>query len=152
MAYNTGTSSDGEVSEWNEALLKMKRLHELQTEMNRSSITPLAKHPLNDEWNYLIWFRCLCSLFSEGNAKYKEVEVKEINKIKTVIESLLEVLPPFERRGGVGNKTTDVVNKKNWKMIKGLIEDMEFKVRLYNDKHGLSTKNQENMDGRSILR
>jgi len=152
LAYNTGNTSDGEVSEWNEALLKMKRLHELQTEMNRSSINPLCKHPLNNEWNYLIWFKCTCALFSEGNAKFKKEEVLEVNKIKEVIETLLEVLPPYETRGGVGNKTTNVVNKKNWKMIKGLIEDMEFKVRFYNDKHGLSTKNQENMDGRSILR
>jgi hypothetical protein len=146
------TTSDGEMSEWNEALLKMKRLHELQTEINRCSINPLLKHPLINEYNFIIWFRSLCALYSEGNAKYKKEEVEELNQMKSVIEDFMDSLPIVQNKKEANGKVKTVTNKKNWKLLKATIERFEYKVRLYNDKHGLSTKNKENMDGRSILR
>ena len=148
-------SIDGEVSEWNEALFKMKRLHDLQTEINRCNMMPLSKHFLTGEWNYIILFRSICALYSEGNAKYKEKELTEVNGIKTTIEKHLKYCPPHKHKNKAsygGNQMQWIFNDDNWELLKLLLQDFEFRVRLYNDKHGLSTKNAENMDGRSILR
>lgn len=146
--------SDGNVSEWNEAMFKMKRLHELQTEINRCKMNPLTKH-FTGTWNYLIWFRSIKALYSEGDAKYKTTEIKEIDDLTTTIETLLDISPPHSTRakasyGGVSKQ--EIFNKENWDLLKNLIELMERKVKKANDVHGLSTKNAESMDGRSILR
>jgi len=146
--------SDGEVSEWNEALFKMKRLHELQTEINKCNMMPLSKHFLNGEWNYIILFRCISALYSEGNAKYKALELEEVNKLKDVISQHLSICPPHKTKSkaGSGNQMQWTLDQDNWNILRKLLEEFEYKVRLYNDKHGLSTQNKESMNGRSILR
>ena len=63
---------EGMVSEWNEAMYKMKRLHELQTEINKCKMNLLNKHIITQQWNYEIWFNCVKALFSEGDSKYKQ--------------------------------------------------------------------------------
>jgi len=154
MAYKV-PDEDGHISEWNEAMFKMKRLHELQTEINRCNMMPLSKHSLTGEWNYVILFRSICGLYSEGNSKYKRLELEEVNKIKNMISKALKHCPPHITRNKAGygaNQTQSVFSEENWEMLVKLLEEFEFKVRLYNDAHGLSTKNAESMDGRSILR
>jgi len=145
---------DGKVSEWNEADYKMKRLHELQTEINKCNMMPLSKHFLNGEWNYIILFRCISALYSEGNAKYKQAELDEVNKLKEMITKHLKVCPPHKpkNKAGSGNQMQWTLNLENWELLQKLLEEYEYKVRYYNDKHGLSTHNKESMDGRSILR
>lgn len=148
--------NDGEVSIWNEAMFKMKRLHELQSEINRVKMNLLAKHYLTGQWNYEVWFNSIVSLYSEGQAKYKEEEKKECDALKNIIEELLTALPVHKRKVNIDysgrNKHGNAFMESNWKNIKKMIEMFESKVKLYNDKHGLSTANKENMDGRSILR
>lgn len=154
MAYKA-PDVDGQVSEWNEAMFKMKRLHELQEEINRCNMMPLIKHPIAGEWNYIILFRSICSLYSEGNAKYKEVELTELNELKDTIISHMKNCPVHKsasNAGYGGGTKQDVYDDSNWDMLRRLLEKMEFLVRKYNDTHGLSTKNAESMDGRSILR
>ena len=146
---------DGNVSEWNEAMFKMKRLHVLQTEINRCKMSPLKKHFISGEWNYIIWFRSVKALYSEGDAKYKASEITEIDKICNAIEVHLEKLPPHstrERATWDNSRTQEIFDKVKWDMLKKLIELFERKVKKANDDHGLSTANKEDFDGRSILR
>jgi len=146
---------DGLVSEWNEAPLFMRRLHDIQTELNRVKMDLLSKHTITGQWNYSIWFNCVCALYSEGESKYKKVEKTEISQIKTVIEQLFHTCPPHSikaRATYAGTERKYILNEKNWLKIKELIELMESKVKYFNDIHGLTTKNQESRDGRSILR
>jgi len=148
-------NNDGEVSQWNEALFKMKRLHELQTEINRVKMNLLAKHPITGQWNYEIWFNSVLSLYSEGEAKYADKEKEEILNLKKIIEQLFKLKPVHSvkvQSSYTGTKKQYALNENNWEEIKKLVELLESKVKLYNDVHGLSTKNIENMDGRSILR
>ena len=147
---------EGEVSEWNEALFKMKRLHELQTEINRVKMNLLSKHIITGQWNYEVWFNSVVALFSEGEPKYSETEKDEIRKLKAVVERLFDVCPVHKMQnhvsyGGYAQKKPMLI-KENWQTIKQMIEILESKVKFYNDKHGLSTRNVENQDGRSILR
>jgi hypothetical protein len=46
----------------------------------------------------------------------------------------------------------DIFNSSNWELIKKLLDAFESKVKYYNDKHGLSTKNSENLNSGSIIR
>ena len=148
--------SDGEISKWNEALFKMKRLHELQTEINRVKMNLLARHLITRQWNYEVWFNSVVALYSEGEAKYAKEEKKEVLDLKDVIEKLFESCPAHKIKNSVSYgghvKKESVLIKENWDMIRKLVEILESKVKYYNDKHGLSTMNIENMDGRSILR
>ena len=150
-------SNDGEVSEWNEAVFKMKRLHELQTEINRVKMDLLSKHDLkNNLYNYEVWLSSIDALYSEGQAKYKPTEITELDNLKKLIEMYREVLPVHTYKVkdsySCNNKVRPSLIIHNWKALKNLIDLFESKVKYYNDKHGLSTKNAESMDGRSILR
>jgi len=153
--YNEGIE-EGKVSEWNEALFKMKRLHELQSEINVVKMNPLSKHYVTGRWNFDIWFNSVVALYYEGQAKYTEEEVKEIDNIKSIIESLLETKNPYRRTASSTysgrNKYKHIFREENWKLLKKLIELLEKKVKILNDVHGLSTKNVESMNGKSILR
>ena len=148
------TSLDGNVSEWNEAVFKMMRLHKIQTELNIVKMNPLAKYE-NGQYNYLMWFNFLCSLYFEGKAKYKAKEIEEIDSIKKVIEDMLLKRPVHIAKINIsygGTKQVDVLRNENWNQIKKLLELLETQVKFYNDTHGLSTSNKESMDGKSILR
>jgi len=149
-------TQDGEISEWNEAVFKMKRLHELQTEMNLVKMSPLKRHHAIGSWNYEIWFKTVVSLYFEGRAKYDTIQQKEVNEIKKIIEQFMVSFPVYKNVKKVSysceNKTNQKFNQENWLKLEKLIELLECKVKYYNDKHGLSTKNKESQDGRSILR
>lgn len=145
---------DGQMSEWNEAMFKMMRLHRIQTEINVVKMNPLSKYE-DGQYNYVVWFNLLKNLYDEGKAKYKVKELEEVDKIKETIELLMERCPAHVIRYGVGygsSRARSIINLDNWKVIKGMLELFETKIKLYNDLHGLSTKNSESMDGRSILR
>ncbi|MBU1235142.1 MAG: hypothetical protein KKC77_19815 [Proteobacteria bacterium] len=146
---------DGANSEWNEAMFKMMRLHKIQTEINVVKMNPLSKYELTGQYNYVAWFNLLKNLYDEGKAKYKKVELEEVDTIREVADNIILKCPIHQTRvssGYGGNKPTAVFNKEYWDILRKLLEVMETKIKLYNDKHGLSTKNTESMDGRSILR
>lgn len=153
MAYEI-PNIDGQVSEWNEALFKMMRLHRIQTEINVVKMNPLSTYE-DGQYNYVVWFNLLKNLYDEGKAKYKTKELEEVDSIKETIEKLMEKCPAHIIKYGVSygaSKARSIINMDNWKAIKGLLELFETKIKLFNDQHGLSTANKESMDGRSILR
>ena len=152
---NDWNEKEGAVSEWNEAMFKMRRLDLIQQEINVCKMNPLTRHPVTNEWNYVMWFNAVNNLYGEGESKYKPDEKVTIKKLKDLIETRLDLFPPHQLiniRNISGNVQQHSVNKENWKVLKRLIEMMESEVKLCNDKHGLSTKNAENMSGYSILR
>jgi len=152
--YNTEPNVDGQVSEWNEAMFKMIRLHKLQTEINISFMNPFDKNETG-EYNYKVAFNLLCRLYGEGKAKYKATEIVEVDTIKDILENLMYKFPVHCSRINSsydGDKRIDTFNNGNWKLIKQFLDMFETKVKYYNDVHGLSTKNAENMSGGSIMR
>lgn len=146
---------DGQMSEWNEAMFKMIRLHKLQTELNITKLNPLEKSEMANQYNYIVWFSLLNGLYFEGKAKYKTAELKELDEVKDTIEKFIVKCPVHVTSIVMsygGRKSRDQINEKNWTILKSLLESYETLIKLYNDKHGLSTKNAEDMNGRSILR
>lgn len=137
-----GYYTKGEVSEWHEGNFKTFRLHDAQVLINKGKINPFAKmnsYPFV-KWGYEMLVDAITIMFGEGMSKYSNKEYEAARKLKVEVENLIEKNPvcfTFKKDGNDGVK----VNKENWKIIKPKLEEYEYLVKLYNDKHGLSTKN-----------
>lgn len=142
--YNSGS-----ISEWNEGTFKNIRLHEAQEMINVGKVNPFEISIDGTNINYNLWFNGINILYGEGHAKYGDKEIDEVENIKTMIETVLEVFPPFRteyittREGDEQNK---VPIKNNQLKIKKMLELFETTVKYYNDKHGLSTRNMNEHD------
>lgn len=137
---------EGEVSEWNEGNFKSLRLHQAQDLMNRAKIYPLKKFGMESDskFNYEIWIDSIIILFGEGAAKYSGEEYAEVCALQSKVTDMMEKNPPCASKKSYVNedyhKVTSV-NQEHWRALKKKIEEFEYKVKLYNDKHGLSTRN-----------
>jgi len=140
--YNTTTSSDnGAVSMWNEGNLKSLRLHETQELINLSKRDRLTY--------YEDWISAIDMLYGEGQSKYSDDEIDEIERIRKLITTHILVNPPqinvsHSLLGRIVEKT--ITNNASWFELKQLIELFEKKVKQFNDNHGLSTRNVDNSD------
>jgi len=150
MAWNnsqvTAASTDtGNVSAWNEGNLKSLRLHQIQELIN------IAK--MGGVKTYGDWINGNNLYYGEGRAKYNPEEVKDIERIRQVISNQL-LLKPIEinvSHCSLGRSESKVlVNTENWEELKKWIEIFEAKVKLYNDLHGLSTRNIDDEDWRGL--
>lgn len=147
--------SDGEISMWNEAMFKMRRLDQEQMIINSARHNPLGNDLMSGKFNYEVWFSSLCNLYAEGRPKYKGIEREEMDSLKKAIQMLISKFHPFKTKKTIKmGKTTHVMvlDDVKWKVLEGAIGKFEDEVRRLNDEHGLSTGNQENMDGYSIIR
>ena len=138
----------GQISEWNEGDYKNLRLHKAQEIINFASIDPFKKLNFLGTilFGYKAWFEGINILFREGKAKYSETEFNEVKKLKKEIEGLFstnEICTESVTRG----RATISIDLKNWEKIKERIDEYEDKVYMYNDSHGLSTRNREEDEG-----
>ena len=104
---------------------------------------------LDNRWDCNIAISGITILYGEGSAKYSEEERNEVDKIKELVELRREALPPHTtiNNFNMGNRINkSILNMVNWKSLKVLIELYEKKVKCYNDAHGLSTRNYDDMD------
>ena len=142
---NFDIKDEGMISQWNEGNLKSLRLHEAQELINNSKIDPLKKN-VGDKWNYEIWIFGITILYGEGQSKYSNDEIKDIEEIKELIYLRLAFNPITKTTSSAdmfNSSRKTFVNYKNWENLRKLIELYEQKVRLFNDKHGLSTRNYD---------
>lgn len=139
-------TSFGSISEWNEGNFKTLRLHESQELINMGKMNPFEYSEDGTKWNYVIWKSGIDILYGEGQSKYGEPEIKEIDCIKTLSENLIELFPPFKilrESKYFGNENKFIPIKKNQSKIKKYLELYEKQVKIYNDAHGLSTRNKD---------
>ncbi len=131
------TEKLGDVSEWNEGNFKSMRLHQAQMLINNSKINPFMK--TNNKWAYELWYVGIDIMFGEGQQKYNQPEINKVKEVKKEVEDLMEEqicsIINNETRRGVS------VQIAKWKILKEKLEEFEYLVKSYNDKHGLSTKN-----------
>lgn len=132
------------VSEWNEANLKMFRLHDSQVLINECKRDPKGFN--NGRFNFESWAIEVGVLFGEGESKYTADELKKVDKIKADIRTLLRTKHPSKTivNSSFGSNVKGFIidDKKLYDLIEK-IEEYERIVKDYNDKHGLSTKNKE---------
>ncbi len=141
---------EGNISEWNEGNFKSMRLHQAQSIINYSKLSPLTQSEFGAGFNYNLWITNIDILYEEGKPKYKSSEIETVDKVKKLIESLIKLKPPHIQvyeASISGTRTKYVLNKENWESLKRVAELFESLVRLYNDKHGLSTRNRDEDDG-----
>lgn len=139
----------GKVSEWNEGNWKNLRLHEAQETINHGKTDPFIYSQEYRRWNYVLWKGGIDVLFGEGMSKYSEEEIERVLRMKKIIETFLELKTPFKKiysYGIGGRKEKYVPVKEDQSKIKEYLEKYEQIVKKYNDEHGLSTRNRDDMD------
>lgn len=135
--------SGGRISEWNEGNFKSMRLHLIQSAINYYKTNKYKKE--GGKFNLEHLFIQVDLLYKEGKSKYNSAEIERCERVKRICKGLLEHFPlEIQSQSvsfGSGNNIT-TINKKHFDMINDMIEDFEDVVKDYNDKHGLTTKNQ----------
>ena len=135
---------EGNISEWNEGSFKSMRLHQAQSIINYAKLNLLGRNEFGSGFNYNLWITNIDILYDEGKAKYNGKEIEEVDKIKVLTKSLIQIKPPHFQvhiASVSGHTIRYSLNKKNWDDLEKIAELFETLVRLYNDKHGLSTRN-----------
>lgn len=132
-------SSSGDVSEWNEGNFKTLRLHQAQVLINESKLNPFNQ--VFGMWGFMAWFRGGIILFGEGMDKYSSSEMEEVVALKKYIEDFLEEKFVCSTIKDAGKPVGVNINKENWKKLREKLELFEYKIKSFNNKHGLSTRN-----------
>lgn len=139
-----GDFDTGKESSFNEAVLKMQRLHETQRLINILRINMLDYNYLWNKYNYQVVFENLKSLLLECSGKMSDAENVDGNKIQNIIEDLDEHKPIFQKiniSSIAEQKTFKQFNNDNWKRLRKLLFDFEMFVRKMLEIHGLSSPN-----------
>lgn len=141
MIEYKGEVSKGEISDWNEGNFKSIRLHQAQTLINMAKSNPFVKQ--DGKWMYEWWFSGSIIVFGEGVQKYGEKEKEKCILLKKEIETIIDESnsKPIITNITSGNRKGTSVDMERWKELKEKIEEFEWLVKEYNDKHGLSTRN-----------
>ena len=134
---------NGKVSEWNEATLKIVRLHEIQATINLLKVDPMAR--ADGKFHYELLLRMIDNLYGEGFSKYTPNEKKEVDKIQKLAKKLIRELPPHQliiSESHSAPKRKYKINQENLDMLMDVLDMFERKVKELNDDHGLTTKNK----------
>lgn len=127
------------VSEWNSAMYKMQRIHEITDKINKLFQCPLGMDEITGEFNYKLIAYALDSLYKEVRASLTE---DEKNKADTFREKLREVIKESPVRNN-NNK----LNLENWEQIEKGLWIYENLVRDYVLKTGMDTPEQQDFSG-----
>lgn len=150
MAYNNynnysepATDTDVGKGMFNEAIFVVRRLSDLQTQVNNARLNPLAFNIEHGVYNYQIWFSSLTSLMSETWAKLSDDEKKDAETIRALLNKALISFPPHKivNKIGVGQETSFI--KENWNIIESGLMLFEKKIKSLMDTHGLGNPNIE---------
>ena len=134
----------GKVSEWNEATLKVIRLHDIQSTINILKMDPLTRN--NGKFNYEWLAKAVDSLYGEGYSKYTEKERTKVDRIRKLMLDILKYTPPHKQiliEGHSKQKKSYVLNNNSFERLMEIVEMFERIVKDYNDDHGLTTKNRD---------
>jgi hypothetical protein len=138
MDDNISKEIKGEISEWNEGNFKSMRLHQAQELINYSKVNPFGRTV--NKWNYELWFVGIDIMLGEGIQKYNESESTISLDLKKEVEELMgKEKICFISSNNLRKIVT--INIEPWKKLKVKLEELEYLIKRYNDKHGLSTKN-----------
>ena len=153
-------NDEGEQSEFNPAMLKMKRFDKLQDSINAVNTNPLA---FNDEvglFNYELLFNLLNQLLQETRSKLgkkkKDLKKDEEDKSETMqgdrkrklIEHLLKLRPIHVQTSHPNNpnKIHLEVNQEWWNIIRQELYEYESMIRGFLDKHGYDSPTKSEQD------
>lgn len=131
---------DGKESSFNEAKLKMFRLHELQLKINFCNLSPLIHFPEENLYGYQIIFNSLKSLFAEVHSKLSHIKQIQGKNFIIEIQTFMQRNPIHkEKSNGVTYASTIYINKQAWEILKHKLFDLELLVKEYLEETGYSS-------------
>jgi hypothetical protein len=126
---------------FNEAVLKMQRIHSAQEIINNVRINLLAWNQEYSKYNYEVVISSLISLCYEVFPLMKEIEQKEFHLVRGLLDDLMANKPVFENISGSnfnGSNNSSRINVVNWKTLRDVMFKFEDFARGQVDSHGLS--------------
>ena len=136
-----GPTDINQETTFNEAVLKMQRIHSAQEIINNVRINLLAWNQDYGKYNYEVVISNLISLCYEVAPLMKTAEIKEFHLLRGLLDDLMTNKPIRENiqssnLDGVNNKTK--LNPENWKVLRNTMFKFEDFARNQVDLHGLS--------------
>lgn len=126
---------------FNEAVLKMQRIHSAQEIINNVRINLLAWNQEYSKYNYEVVISSLISLCYEVSPLMKPIEVKEFHLLRGLLDDLMANKPIFENVSAAnfnGVSSGSKINENNWKLLRDTMFKFEDFARGQVDSHGLS--------------
>lgn len=142
-------------SKFNEAALKMTRVHKLQDTINICSVDKMGYFiDINKigiismgKRNYEVIYECLNQLLMEVWGKLDENERKKVMSSRNIIGEFLRTKNPYAIQVSLNGKTTDVLNLGNWIVLEEELIKYEGDVRKLLEVHEVSGNNQDDDEG-----
>jgi len=140
-------------SSFNEAYLKMERIHKAQETINNLRTNQLAFNPLYNKYNYEIIISELISLCYEVAPLMKMEENKMFKSYRKLVNDLLDYKPIHEEHKESSfeeTKIKKIVNVKNWDVLSNVMLMFEDFARGQVEAHGYSSPKKKNASEAAI--
>jgi hypothetical protein len=129
---------------FNDASFQMRRISEIQSNINNLRTVPLNFDANLNTYNYSLLFSNLCSLLFETWGKMSDKERENSDGIRKLIQRLLRVNPPHKTTKNIStNQPQVVVDVTVWQDLEELLIEFEKTIKISMDKHGLSNPSDE---------
>ncbi len=127
-------TTQGGVSEWNEAYEKFKRLDQAAELANfgRSNI----KSFMGQKFGFQHWFDGIGGLYMEGVEKYATTEAEECEKMIAIVRKKVYKELPIKAKG----KNGVLWDEEALEWLENALRRLEITVRRFNNAHGYSTR------------
>lgn len=142
-------------SNFNEAALKMTRIHKLQDTINLCSTNKLGFFVIQTEnnsitttqRNYEVIFQCINQLYQEVYPKCSEEERKETNKKRNILIEYMRDYNPYTTLIKINGDVVSIFNQGNWVVFEEELTSYESDIRNLLEVHQLSGRNMEDDEG-----
>ena len=149
MEMVNNSTSDGITSTFNEASLKMMRIHENQKIINRLRPNMLLWIAEYNKYAYQVVIAELMSLMMEVFGKMSVAQKKDAKKFRGYLTTVLELLPVYQyniTKSITGEHNNKSINIKNWTTTKELIFAVEDFIQANLEEHGYTSPSMDDKE------
>jgi len=140
------TMVEGDISKFNEAALKMRRIDILQADLHNYRLHPLRYNLEYEKYHYEIVFSLCLSLEMELLGYMSEKEEEDVKDLREEIQDKIDNNPPFEDKQNLDVKNK-VLNKDKWKELASPLLDYERALRRLIHIHKLGSPTETEAGG-----
>ena len=132
-------------SEWNSAGFKMRRLHDNLNLLNTIRLNLTAYNPEYGKYNYELFFYICSSIHYEISPSLSDEEEIELDCLRTSIKTALKKFQIYKIQKDLKHpyKQKSILNLKLFEKLEEWLLKYEYKVRKYQDAHGMDTSYEE---------
>lgn len=124
---------DNKSASFNDAQGDIERRQQLKARLIDSKVNPLMPNMDFGTYNFIIWKSSLLSLWDDTRPHCTADEVKEIERVKTLIERCPSPIETITRPSG----NTDRINYEWWNRLMKLLNILENEIRALEHKYQL---------------